>query len=172
MINNNTISASSSVVHNDDQPQMTKEPPLSIITTTTTTDSSGRSSELQAPSISSSSSSSELCEKQQIALDSSMNQKSKVIGDYLVGDTIGKGTFGKVKIGIHLLTGEKVAIKILEKHKIVEVADVERVTREIKILRKNQHINVIQVYLFIYRINISRKMILICDCDILLSYLK
>ena len=33
------------------------------------------------------------------------------------GKTIGEGTFGKVKVGIHTLTGEKVAIKILEKEK-------------------------------------------------------
>lgn len=32
-----------------------------------------------------------------------------------IGKTLGKGTFGKVKVGIHTLTGEKVAIKILEK---------------------------------------------------------
>ena len=32
--------------------------------------------------------------------------------------TIGKGTFGKVKLGVHELTGERVAVKILEKDKI------------------------------------------------------
>ena len=30
-----------------------------------------------------------------------------------VGKTIGEGTFGKVKVGTHILTGEKVAVKIL-----------------------------------------------------------
>lgn len=30
-----------------------------------------------------------------------------------VGKTIGKGTFGKVKLATHITTGEKVAIKIL-----------------------------------------------------------
>ena len=39
--------------------------------------------------------------------------------------TIGEGTFGKVKEGTHKHTGEKVAIKILEKDKIKEIADVE-----------------------------------------------
>ena len=47
------------------------------------------------------------------------------------GDSIGEGTFGKVKLGTHKLTGEKVAVKILEKDRISEVADVERVAREI-----------------------------------------
>lgn len=36
----------------------------------------------------------------------------------LSGKTIGSGTFGKVREGIHQLTKEKVAIKILEKDKI------------------------------------------------------
>ena len=53
--------------------------------------------------------------------------KAKLIGLYLMGKTLGQGTFGKVKEAIHILTGEKVAIKILEKSKIVEIADVERV---------------------------------------------
>jgi 5'-AMP-activated protein kinase catalytic alpha subunit len=33
----------------------------------------------------------------------------------MIGKTIGEGTFGKVKMGTNTLTGEKVAIKILEK---------------------------------------------------------
>jgi len=34
----------------------------------------------------------------------------KVIGHYMLGKTIGEGTFGKVKIAIHLPTGEKVCV--------------------------------------------------------------
>jgi len=44
------------------------------------------------------------------------------------------------------LTGEKVAVKILEKHKIVEDIDVDRVTREIKILKLARHPNIVQLY--------------------------
>ena len=47
------------------------------------------------------------------------------------GRDLGKGTFGKVKVGTHLPSGEKVAIKVLEKDKIQDVNDVERVAREI-----------------------------------------
>jgi 5'-AMP-activated protein kinase catalytic alpha subunit len=64
----------------------------------------------------------------------------------MIGKTIGEGTFGKVKLGTHNLTGEKVAVKILEKHKIVEDVDVVRVTREIKILKLARHPNIIQLY--------------------------
>ena len=63
-----------------------------------------------------------------------------------MGKTLGEGTFGKVKLATHILTGEKVAIKILEKERIVEVADVERVSREIHILKLVRHPHVIQLY--------------------------
>ena len=43
-----------------------------------------------------------------------------VINNYMIKQTIGKGTFGKVKLGIHIPTNEKVAIKILEKNKMVD----------------------------------------------------
>lgn len=69
-----------------------------------------------------------------------------MIGNYILGKTIGEGTFGKVKLGSHSLTGEKVAIKILEKDRITDVSDVERVAREIHILKLIRHPNIIQLY--------------------------
>jgi 5'-AMP-activated protein kinase, catalytic alpha subunit len=60
-----------------------------------------------------------------------------------IGRSLGQGTFGKVRLGTHLITGEKVAIKILEKDKIKDQSDVERVTREIHILKIVRHPNVI-----------------------------
>jgi len=35
-------------------------------------------------------------------------KKSRSIGHYIIGKNIGEGTFGKVKLGTHILTGEKV----------------------------------------------------------------
>lgn len=69
--------------------------------------------------------------------------KNRTIGHYVVGKSLGSGTFGKVRIGTHTITGEKVAIKILEKDRIKDKGDVERVTREINILKKVRHPNVI-----------------------------
>ena len=40
----------------------------------------------------------------------------------------------------------QVAVKILEKDRIKDKKDVERITREIKILKKVRHPNVIQLY--------------------------
>lgn len=62
------------------------------------------------------------------------------------GDELGEGTFGKVKLGIHLSSKERVAIKILEKEKIVDDNDIERITREIQILKLIRHPNIIQLY--------------------------
>ena len=73
-------------------------------------------------------------------------KKPRNIGNYILGKTIGQGTFGKVKLGTHTLTDEKVAVKILEKERIKDVADVERVAREIHILQLIRHPNIIQLY--------------------------
>ena len=65
---------------------------------------------------------------------------------YIILRTLGKGSFGKVKEAIHVLSGEKIAIKILEKQKIKKDDDLVRIRREINILSKVQHPNIIQLY--------------------------
>lgn len=50
---------------------------------------------------------------------------------YEIKHSIGKGTFGTVKLGVHIPTWEKVAIKILEKEKIEDEGDREWIQREI-----------------------------------------
>lgn len=47
---------------------------------------------------------------------------------------------------MHVITGEPVAIKVLEKSKIKDKADIERITREIQILKTIRHPNLIQLY--------------------------
>ena len=63
-----------------------------------------------------------------------------------LGKSIGEGTFGKVRLATHILTEEKVAVKTLQKERIIEQADIERVTREICILKILRHPNIIQLY--------------------------
>ena len=75
-----------------------------------------------------------------------LQMKQFSFGDFLIKETIGKGTFSKVKLGINKITGEKVAIKILDKSKILEKEDLERIIREMQILSKMDHENVIKVY--------------------------
>lgn len=74
------------------------------------------------------------------------NSEGKQIGGFIIGKTKGKGTFGKVKQGTHIVTGDKVAIKILEKDKIKDQSDIDRINREITILKKVRHPHVVQLY--------------------------
>lgn len=44
------------------------------------------------------------------AMPSGDNSKRQIVGQYMLGKTIGEGTFGKVKLAVHMPTGEKVSI--------------------------------------------------------------
>ena len=70
----------------------------------------------------------------------------KYIGQFILGEKLGQGTFGVVVLGTHQLTGEKVAVKILEKEKIIQEADKTRIEREIKILKNMRHNNIVHLY--------------------------
>lgn len=68
------------------------------------------------------------------------------VGDWLLGPTLGQGSFGKVKLAHHCRTHEKVAVKIVDKNTISNVEDVERVYRETFILTTLKHPNIIKLY--------------------------
>ena len=67
------------------------------------------------------------------------------IGNFILEQKLGEGTFGKVILGTHILTKEKVAIKILEKNRISH-QDIKRIETEINILKTIHHKNIIQLY--------------------------
>ncbi|CAG7815755.1 unnamed protein product [Allacma fusca] len=68
------------------------------------------------------------------------------IGHYVLGETLGLGTFGKVKIGEHQLTGHKVAVKILNRQKIKSLDVVGKIRREIQNLKLFRHPHIIKLY--------------------------
>ena len=72
--------------------------------------------------------------------------KNDTIGDFKIGSKIGQGTFSKVCMGIHIPTGEKVAIKILQKNQIKEKTDKIRIEKEINLQKKLHHQNIIHQY--------------------------
>jgi 5'-AMP-activated protein kinase catalytic alpha subunit len=72
-----------------------------------------------------------------------MSDKNK---KYVILRTLGKGSFGKVKEAMHVMSGEKIAIKILEKARIKKEDDLVRIRREISILSKVHHPNIIKLY--------------------------
>ena len=67
------------------------------------------------------------------------------IGNYQIKQTLGEGTFGKVKLGIYIPTNEKVAIKVIEKDRMTDKDDIVRLKREFDMLSKFNHPNVILV---------------------------
>ena len=69
-----------------------------------------------------------------------------ILNEYSIKGTIGQGAFSKVKLGINKLTGEKVAIKILDKRKIKIDSERERVQRELNIMKKLNHINIVKIF--------------------------
>ena len=48
------------------------------------------------------------------------------ISAYHLGQLLGSGSFGEVRLGTERCSGKKVAIKIIEKRGITDVAEVER----------------------------------------------
>ena len=72
-----------------------------------------------------------------------MNDKQK---KYIILKTLGKGSFGKVKEALHVKTGEKIAIKILEKDRIKTDGDLIRIKREIEIHCRVHNPHIIQLY--------------------------
>ncbi|XP_064604146.1 5'-AMP-activated protein kinase catalytic subunit alpha-2-like isoform X1 [Liolophura sinensis] len=68
------------------------------------------------------------------------------IGHYILGDTLGVGTFGKVKIATHQLTSHKVAVKILNRQKIKSLDVVGKIRREIQNLKLFRHPHIIKLY--------------------------
>ncbi len=45
---------------------------------------------------------------------------SKIVGSYLIGKAIGEGAFAKVRLCLHYSTGQKVAIKVVSKEKVLQ----------------------------------------------------
>ncbi|KAK7311166.1 hypothetical protein RJT34_09121 [Clitoria ternatea] len=65
---------------------------------------------------------------------------------YEFGKLLGQGNFAKVYHARDLRTGENVAIKVIDKEKVVKVGLVEQTKREISIMKRVKHPNVLQLY--------------------------
>ncbi|SPO32052.1 related to SNF1 - carbon catabolite derepressing ser/thr protein kinase [Ustilago trichophora] len=68
------------------------------------------------------------------------------IGQYILQQTLGAGSFGKVKLATHALTGHRVAMKIINRRKISSLDMGGRVKREIQYLKLLRHPHIIKLY--------------------------
>ncbi|XP_048230271.1 CBL-interacting protein kinase 32 isoform X1 [Ricinus communis] len=68
------------------------------------------------------------------------------VGKYEVGRTIGEGTFAKVKFARNSETGEPVALKILDKEKVLKHKMAEQIKREVATMKLIKHPNVVRLY--------------------------
>ena len=71
---------------------------------------------------------------------------SSIHDQYSFGPILGEGNFSCVNLCQHRITRESVAIKVLEKKRIKNQEDLERIGREIRIMRKVRHPHIIQFY--------------------------
>ncbi|KAG2236218.1 hypothetical protein INT48_008578 [Thamnidium elegans] len=75
------------------------------------------------------------------------NSKQRQIGDYLISSTIGHGSSGRVKLGIHQITGQKVAIKIIPRSQLnSSIKITQAVERELAVLQLLHHPNLIDLH--------------------------
>nr|XP_044997519.1 maternal embryonic leucine zipper kinase isoform X2 [Jaculus jaculus] len=73
-----------------------------------------------------------------------MNDYDELLKYYELYETIGTGGFAKVKLACHILTGEMVAIKVMDKSALG--SDLPRVKTEIDALKNLRHQHICQLY--------------------------
>ncbi|XP_074992534.1 maternal embryonic leucine zipper kinase isoform X14 [Calonectris borealis] len=82
----------------------------------------------------------------------------EILKYYELHETIGTGGFAKVKLARHLLTGEKVAIKIMDKFALGD--DLPRVKIEIDAMKNLSHQHICQLY---HVIETSKKIFMVLE---------
>lgn len=65
---------------------------------------------------------------------------------YLIGKRIGQGAYAVVRAGIDTQTNKKVAIKIYEKVNLLDAQRRKGVRREIKLLERMNHENIVHLF--------------------------
>ncbi|KAJ3692154.1 hypothetical protein LUZ60_012504 [Juncus effusus] len=73
-------------------------------------------------------------------------KKPLLLGRYEVGRLLGQGNFAKVYYAKNSKTNEEVAIKVMDKEKIFKSGLVSHIKREIAILRRVRHPNIVQLH--------------------------
>lgn len=81
---------------------------------------------------------------------STSHRKEVKFGDYILGQTLGEGEFGKVKMGWKKDSPVQVAIKLIRKESLAgNNTRLPKIYREIAILRELQHPNIVRLHEFV-----------------------
>uniref|UniRef100_A0A5B7A897 non-specific serine/threonine protein kinase n=1 Tax=Davidia involucrata TaxID=16924 RepID=A0A5B7A897_DAVIN len=76
-----------------------------------------------------------------------MEKKGNILMQrYELGRLLGQGTFAKVYYARNLKTGQSVAVKIIDKEKIMNFGLIDQIKREISVMRLVRHPNVVELY--------------------------
>ncbi|KAG7598726.1 Protein kinase domain [Arabidopsis suecica] len=68
------------------------------------------------------------------------------VGKYELGRTLGEGTFAKVKFARNVVNGDNVAIKVIDKEKVLKNKMIAQIKREISTMKLIKHPNVIRMF--------------------------
>lgn len=75
------------------------------------------------------------------------DQKTNALmGKYEMGKMLGQGTFAKVYHARNTQTLESVAIKVIDKEKVMKVGLMDQIKREISVMKMVRHPNIVQLY--------------------------
>ncbi|XP_062509334.1 serine/threonine-protein kinase stk11-like [Corticium candelabrum] len=90
-------------------------------------------------------------------------KRAKFISKYLKGDTLGEGSYGKVKEILDTETLARRAVKIMKRRKLKRIPNGEQnVKREIQLLCKLKHRNVIRLY-EVFEDNTKEKLYMVLE---------
>lgn len=84
--------------------------------------------------------------KEKIGRRKSGDNQSPLLGRYEIGKLLGHGTFAKVYHARNVKSDESVAIKVIDKEKILKGGLIAHIKREISILRRVRHPNIVQLF--------------------------
>ncbi|KDP21109.1 hypothetical protein JCGZ_21580 [Jatropha curcas] len=74
------------------------------------------------------------------------NNQALLLGRYEIGKLLGHGTFAKVYHARNVKNNDSVAIKVIDKEKILKGGLIAHIKREISILRRVRHPNIVQLF--------------------------
>lgn len=69
----------------------------------------------------------------------------EMVGDYIIGEKLGQGSFGKVMLGTHIATKQKVALKFIDYSKTKSQKERDNIKREVRLMQLLDHPNIVKL---------------------------